>query len=126
MGLIGKYLDLLPNGPRDVIIQSQEWTLGQYGTKYTPRCLVGQTQGQVTGDYQSESACLNVQHIVEQQYYRNRWSRAGSHMEAHFDELCKRYSISRVVRWIKLRAGRGTPLAASAPDGTQMEAAETR
>lgn len=113
MGLIGRYLDSLPDAPRDRIIEAQEWSMGSLVDAVGSRCLLGHAE-----DWISDGSLFrNRARDKKLQLLRHATFGPSSHLEigSRFDRLCHRYGTAAVVRMIKLRAGRphAAPVAAA-------------
>lgn len=118
MGLIGRYLDALPDTARDRIIVAQGWGAGSLVDPEGNRCLLGHAEDWL---YRG-SLFRNRAGDEELQRWRVRIFGANSHLEIgrRFDVLCHRLGVQRAVRLIKWRAAR----AAASP--TRAAAAEPR
>lgn len=115
MGLLGRYLDHLPDHARDRIIEAQGWGMGALVDSQANRCVLGHAENWIYAG----SLFRNRAGDPELQRWRVRTFGPNSHLEIgrRFDTLCYRYGIERVVRWVKRRAADPHPAvtAASAP-----------
>ncbi len=131
MGLLSGYVDALPDGARDRLIEAQDWCVaGILGTDGA-RCLLGHAEdwapfaapsdwweGWVGAGSSRENDFLcspaffafRRMHPGDRDAYRARVERWGIASEARigarFDRLCARLGIPAAVRMVKARAAR--------------------
>jgi hypothetical protein len=115
MGLLARYIDSLPDTPRDRIIEAQSWSMGALVDATGARCLLGHAE-----DWVSDGSLFrNRARDKAQQLLRHAVFGPSSHLEigSRFDRLCHRHGPDAVVRMIKLRAGRPnrSPAASAGP-----------
>jgi hypothetical protein len=122
MGLLGRYIDALPTGARDRIIEAQLWGMGTLVDAQGNRCLLGHAEDW----HYAGSLFRNRAGDPGLQRWRVRSFGASSHLEIgrRFDMLCHRCGVARAVRLVKLRAGRDAGVVvADAPTGSGRRAA---
>jgi hypothetical protein len=104
MGMIGRYLDSLPDRARDRVIEAQDWGMGTLVDADGKRCLLGHAERWVYAG----SLFRNFSSDPEIQRWRVSRFGPSAHLEIgrRFDTLAHRYGLDRVVRMVKLRAGR--------------------
>jgi hypothetical protein len=122
MGLLGTYIDALPDAARDRIIEAQSWGMGALVDAEGNRCLLGHAE-----DWRYQGSLFrNEAGAPDLQRWRVRMFGTNSHLEIgrRFDTLCHRQGAERAVRLVKLRAGRGDRLAqaGSAASGSRAAA----
>jgi len=121
MGLIGRFIDALPDHARDRIIEGQGWGMGTLVDPQGNRCLLGHAE-----DWQyAGSLFRNHAGDPELQRWRVLSFGSSSHLEIgrRFDTLAHRCGIDAAVRLVKLRAARTTPAMPLARRALQMEPA---
>jgi hypothetical protein len=104
MGLLGRYIDALPDHGRDRIIEAQLWGMGTLVDEQSNRCLLGHAE-----DWQyAGSLFRNRAGDADLQRWRVRTFGPSSHLDVgrRFDLLCHRIGMERAVRLAKLRAAR--------------------
>jgi hypothetical protein len=102
MGLLGRYVDALPEHARDRIIEAQFWGMGTLVDAQGNRCLLGHAENwQYAG-----SLFRNRAADAELQRWRVSSFGPSSHLEIgrRFDTLCHRSGVARAVRLVKMRA----------------------
>lgn len=110
MGIVGRWIDSLSDEERDRIVEAQDAGFGSQ--RGTARCIV-----EMAG-YRAGAHMAGRIHDVEKlRAYAARMSAklgypppiglpfARQSVEAHFDLLCIRFGLARIVRLCKLRAG---------------------
>jgi hypothetical protein len=104
MGLIGRYLDSLPDRARDRVIEGQEWGMGTLVDAEGKRCLLGHAEDWTYAG----SLFRNFSADPEMQRWRVGRFGPSAHLEIgrRFDTLAHRHGLAYVVRMLKLRAGR--------------------
>jgi hypothetical protein len=150
MGLLGRYIDSLPEPAKDRVIEAQHWCVAEVlGPAGTARCLVGHAEdwtplaarlpwwrrwmddgasgtalaaADPAVDAQLEPLCAPGFFTFRRAYpadmavYLRRVQRWGvsseGHIGARFDRLCARCGLESAVRLVKLRAARGSEVAA--------------
>jgi hypothetical protein len=113
MGLLGRYLDSLPDQARDRIIEAQDWGMGTLVDARGNRCLLGHAEDWLYAG----SLFRNRAGDLQLQRWRVQHFGPSSHLEIgrRFDLLCHRSGVPTAVRMIKLRAARGAPARAETP-----------
>jgi hypothetical protein len=111
MGLLGRYIDSLPDAARDRIIEAQDWGMGSLVDSTGSRCLLGHAE-----DWISDGSLFrNRARDKALQVLRHATFGPSSHLEigSRFDRLCHQHGTETMVRLIKVRAGRphAAPLA---------------
>jgi hypothetical protein len=104
MGVLGRYIDSLPDAARDRIIEAQDWSMGSLVDPTGSRCLLGHAE-----DWISDGSLFrNRARDKALQLLRHATFGPSSHLEigSRFDRLCHRLGTEHMVRIIKLRAGR--------------------
>lgn len=106
MGLLGRYLDSLPDEARDRIIEAQDWGIGALVDAEGNRCVLGHAEDWIYAG----SLLRNHAGAPELQRWRTQQFGPSSHLEIgrRFDTLCHRDGVERMVRRVKARAGRAT------------------
>ncbi len=102
MGLLGQYVDVLPDEAKDRIIRAQEW--GQTRTRDPDFVdVLAHAEGKRSDD--ACAGCIESWRIrVERLLIFGPSSR--SRLRGRFERLLRRYGTERVVRLIKLRAAK--------------------
>lgn len=97
MGIVGDYLDRLPDELRDRVIRAQGWRTNVFVDRGSgERCLIGHAEGDDAGREWIEGT--NALHELP------FFSRMGIGFQ--FDKLCERFGKDRVVRAVKARAAK--------------------
>jgi hypothetical protein len=114
MGLLGRYIDALPEHARDRIIEAQQWGMGTLVDAEGNRCLLGHVEDWLYAG----SLFRNRAGDPALQKWRVRSFGPSSHLEIgrRFDMLSHRCGVARAVRLVKLRAARGAVLPVSRPE----------
>jgi len=106
MGMLGRYIDALPDEARDRIIEAQHWGMGTLVDAHGNRCLIGHAE-----DWRYAGSLLrNRAGDAALQRWRVEDLGPTSHLEIgkRFDMLCHRFGQPRAVRLAKMRAGVGS------------------
>jgi len=106
MGMLGRYIDALPDQARDRIIEAQRWGMGALVDAHGNRCLIGHAE-----DWRyAGSLFRNSAGDASLQRWRVENLGSTSHLEIgkRFDMLCHRFGQLRAVRLAKMRAGVGS------------------
>jgi hypothetical protein len=98
MGLIGRYIDALPDEARDRVIEAQAGC-SAVGIAGSARCL----RGHAEDFYLAAGVVYEIGCPVD---HADKWDAAKA-----FDDAVRRFAIARVVRACKLRAGRPNRIA---------------
>lgn len=106
MGLLGRYLDSLPDEARDRIIEAQNWGIGTLVDAEGNRCVLGHAEDWIFAG----SLLKNHAGAPDIQWERTQQFGPSSHLEIgrRFDTLCHRHDVQTLVGQIKRRAGRAT------------------
>jgi hypothetical protein len=112
MGLLGRYIDALPDLARDRIIEAQLWGMGALVDAEGNRCLLGHAEDWL---YQG-SLFRNRAGDPTLQRWRVQVFGTSSHLDIgrRFDILCHRWGLAAAVRLIKIRAARSSSVDAAA------------
>lgn len=102
MGQIARYIDWLPDEAKDRIIEAQDWCRGTYVTSDGRRCMLGWAEGWSNNGGVADIAL----YYRRMDYENNLYGRHRRILYGAFDRLTRRFGLERVVRAIKLRAGR--------------------
>jgi hypothetical protein len=105
MGMLGRYLDALPDAARDRIIEAQRWGMGTLVDSLGNRCLIGHAE-----DWRFAGGLFrNCAGDEALQRWRVENFGSASHLEIgkRFDMICHRYGPQRAVRLAKMRAALG-------------------
>jgi hypothetical protein len=116
MGLLGTYLDALPEVARDRLIEAQCWGMGALVDPAGNRCLLGHAEDWL---YQG-NLFRNRAAAPELQQWRVQLFGTNSHLEIgrRFDLLCHRRGLERAVRLVKVRAARQHAVVRAQPEAS--------
>lgn len=104
MGLIGRYIDSLPDYARDRIIEAQDWGLGALVDADGKRCILGHAEDWI---YEG-SIFRNRARDADLQTNRNQSFGPSSHLDigSRFDRLCHTRGMERIIHMVKMRAAK--------------------
>jgi hypothetical protein len=133
MGMMGHYIDMLPDGAKDRVIRAQDWCIAAVLGPGRERCLVGHAEdwrplaaepeewrawlgaaglASVGAEFCPELFAFRRARPADPAAYRARVERWGlaseSRIGARFDRLCARRGVAGAVRLVKRRAARAT------------------
>ena len=112
MGMLGKAIDSLPSHQKDRVIEAQEWTRGGFVARNDAKCLVGHAENWSYG----YSVTMPGMWVLLAEEYDS----TPPGMSTAFDRLTARFGMDRIVRAIKLRAGKPQPVLREVPQQNKL------
>lgn len=138
MGLIGKYLDALPDHARDRVIEAQDWCFG-WAVMESGRCLVGHAEDWEGAEMDDDGMAQlqkwrdhetrEIRQRVEARFNGVRHLRHYAHYQhvaQRFDKMAARLGVEEAVRLVKARAGGRSGKTHGTRKGAEKNVAERR